>query len=156
MKEKKCFKCGKIKPLSDFYKHPQMADGHINKCKDCNKKDVQENYSKNIDHFKEYDKNRAMLPHRVKAREEYQKTDAGKESLYKSTKKYRKNNPEKYKAHLIINSLIKSGKIIKPTECSMCGKKSKLIHGHHEDYNEPLDVIWVCPSCHYKIHHKYK
>jgi hypothetical protein len=41
---KKCFKCGIEKELDEFYKHPKMADGHLNKCKDCNKKDVKDNY----------------------------------------------------------------------------------------------------------------
>jgi hypothetical protein len=35
MEMKKCIKCGKILPLADFYKHPKMSDGHLNKCKCC-------------------------------------------------------------------------------------------------------------------------
>lgn len=53
-----CFKCGVEKELEYFYKHPQMPDGHVNKCKECNKADVRKNYADNIDDKHAYDKYR--------------------------------------------------------------------------------------------------
>lgn len=41
VKESKvCFKCEKMQPLSQYYKHPQMGDGLLGKCKSCTKSDT--------------------------------------------------------------------------------------------------------------------
>ena len=55
MKSKRCFRCGKEKVLDQFYKHSQMKDGHLNKCKQCCKNDTAKNYRLNIEYYKRYD-----------------------------------------------------------------------------------------------------
>lgn len=147
---KTCFKCKEEKSIDCFYKHPNMPDGHVNKCKECNKKDVTKNRKKNSEYYREYDKGRAMLPHRVEARKAYIATDAGKESRKKSTTAYRDKNPNKYKAHTMIGNAIRDGKLFKEA-CCICNSKDN-IHGHHDDYSKPLNVRWLCSACHTKWH----
>lgn len=68
---KACFKCGAEKPLTDFYKHPQMADGHLNKCKDCNRQDAKAHRDSNLEKVRAYDRARGYRekdPKRIKAR----------------------------------------------------------------------------------------
>jgi hypothetical protein len=148
--KKTCFKCGRAKNLTDFYKHPQMGDGRLNKCKECTKKDVQQNYRANIDYYKQYEVGRANLPHRVQAREEYAQTEAGKISGNRAKRKWVKNNPEKRNAQTQLSNAVRDGRV-KKQPCCIC-KSTRRIHGHHEDYSKPFDVVWLCPKHHIQWH----
>ena len=152
LKEKACFKCNKNRPLSEFYKHAQMADGHLNKCKECSKKDVSSNYKANIDHYKDYEKFRAGYPHRVKAREDYAATPSGRSVGTKAKKAWTRRNPIKKMASTIIGNAVRDGKIIKPDSRESCKTKPNRLHGHHNDYAFPFVVRWLCPGCHNKWH----
>jgi len=44
-----------------------------------------------------------------------------------------------------------NGSIKKPEICSSCGEERRLL-GHHEDYEKPLEVVWLCHSCHKRLH----
>lgn len=58
----------------------------------------------------------------------------------------------KSKAYQIVKLAIDNGTIIKPLACQRCNKENIPIEAHHEDYNKPLDVMWVCSQCHTAIH----
>lgn len=69
---------------------------------------------------------------------------------------YRGRFPEKAEAHRLVYRALKKGDLIRPGHCSTCTTPRGRIEGHHADYSKPLDVIWVCRSCHVKIHHGEK
>ena len=150
---KVCRNCKIEKDLFDFYKNPAMLDGHLNKCISCVKERVKKHREINLDKVREYDKKRAMLPHRVQARKEYIKTEQGKKAKYKSVEKYRKKFPMKYAAHVIIRNYVKNKRIIPALNCEECNSTQK-IHGHHDDYTKPLEVRWLCEKCHKNWHTK--
>lgn len=138
MKEKVCFKCNILKPLSDFYKHKQMGGGHLNKCKDCAKNDVLKHRDENLEKIREYDRNRPNKAERISKMTEYNKG-------------YREENPNKYKAHLLVNNSIRSGKLTRADNCESCSSDSRVV-AHHNDYLKPLEVTWLCEVCHKAWH----
>lgn len=151
MSEKRCFKCGQKKSLADFYRHKMMADGHLNKCKECSKKDTRANRRENRVYYQEYDRKRANLPHRVEARKQYQCTENYRVSAAKGRKRYLERHPEIRKAHIIVGNFLRDGKLTKAESCEGCGSSERL-HAHHSDYSRPLDVVWLCHVCHVEWH----
>jgi hypothetical protein len=60
-------------------------------------------------------------------------------------------NPQRLKAKTAVKDALKSGKIVKPAQCSLCGSRRK-IEAHHPDYTKPLYVKWWCKKCHTDHH----
>ena len=127
---KKCFKCGEVKPLSEFYKHKMMADGHLNKCKNCSRNDAKAHRLENIDEIRAYDRKRGSRQPR-----EYLAA-------------YRAKYPNKYKAHNLVNNNVRAGNLV-PMPCEICGSSAVA---HHDDYAKPLNVRWLCQAHHKQWH----
>ena len=134
--EKTCFKCNVTKPLTEFYTHSQMADGHLNKCKSCNKVDTRRNRFAHRDYYNEYDRERAL-------------TEKRKENAKKQQVKWREAFPERKRAACTVRRAVLKG-IINKTHCFICGDEN--VQAHHPDYSRPLDVIWLCVH-HHKMAH---
>ena len=142
---KRCFKCKTTQDIDQFYEHPQMSDGHLGKCKKCCRSDSLANRAKNIDKIREYDRLRGN-----RQSQDYYKSEKYRKSHNIASEKYRINNPQKRNAHMVVDSAIRSG-ALKRMPCGVCG--DVLSEAHHEDYNKPLDVQWLCQK-HHKIRHK--
>lgn len=56
-------------------------------------------------------------------------------------------------ARRLIRSLIVTGEIQKPERCEDCGAVATL-QGHHEDYDKPREVLWLCTRCHGRHHRR--
>ena len=150
--EKRCFKCGEVKILSAFYKHPQMLDGHVNKCKECNKKDVIENRERRDSYYKAYDRVRSSLPHRKEAKREYsvEYRKQGRNLIH--SKNYKEKYPKRDSARTAVNNAVRDGRLTK-LPCWTCGCTE--VEAHHPDYDSPLDVIWLCTEHHKEVHREY-
>lgn len=132
-----CFKCDTLQPLDNFYKHSQMADGHLNKCKACTKRDAALNYQSNFARYQEYERKRFNTPER-------------KAKSRKYIRNHRLQNPEKNLARSRIAYAVRSGKL-QPKPCQVCGTTEK-VEAHHPDYSKPLDVQWLCFTHHREAH----
>ena len=138
MDEKKCRRCSGVKKLSEYYKHSEMFDGHLNICKACTKKRVSAHREINIVKIRKYDRDRGKLPKRKKL----------------ALESGRRGNKKKgyMSSHNALVRAVRKGLIMKPEICSWCGHSDSLIEGHHPDYSKKLFVVWLCTPCHRMLH----
>lgn len=128
MLSKCCKRCGAEKPLSDYYAHNRMADGHLNFCKECTKRRVTEHRDVNLERIRKYDRERGSRQTGRKVPEINRK----------------------------LSNAIRHGKVNRPPCCTAPGCFStEHIEGHHPDFSNPLNVVWLCRECHRTLHKEF-
>ena len=136
-----CKGCGRELDADQFYRHAEMANGHLSSCKDCVKARIRAYREANIESLRAYDRWRGDLPHRKTAVAARRKAPYA----WPNKREWREQNPEKYRAH------IAAQRIPRPEACQQCGASGKL-HRHHPDYSKPKLVEFLCSSCHGRRH----
>lgn len=63
---------------------------------------------------------------------------------------WRRANPLKYQAHLEVQRALGAG-VLRKQPCEVCGEGA--VDAHHDRYDEPLNVRWLCRCHHIKLHH---
>lgn len=64
---------------------------------------------------------------------------------------WRRANPAKYAAHLAVSQALTKGDLVKQP-CEVCGTTEGRIDGHHDRYDRPLEVRWLCRRHHVRLH----
>lgn len=94
---------------------------------------------------------RANRGKRLKNVKEYYSTDKGRRIARDAQSKTRSKYPERYRARAITTKAIRHGVLVR-LPCEVCAETPT--HAHHDDYNKPLEVRWLCVSHHEALHHK--
>ena len=132
---KRCSICGEVKQLSEFSKHNIMTDGYATRCRACRAQ-------YHVDNLEACTKNSR----------DYCASHMGE--ILKRHKVNKEKAPEKLRARAALRYAVDTGRIKRPEICEVCGKQHVKIHGHHTSYAEKdqLNVMWLCATCHAKIH----
>jgi hypothetical protein len=63
---------------------------------------------------------------------------------------------ERMAADKILKHLILSGKLVNPGKCEICGKQTKSLMNHLEDYSKIETSKWLCVYCHMTLHSRFR
>lgn len=128
---KTCTRCGKSKPPSEYGAEPRWGDGLQSRCRDCQREVVAER--------------RARLGN--DAVNAYQRS-------YYARNKTRMSHLYEYgparKAQTAVNNALAQGKLTRPDRCELC-KEECSPQAHHNDYDKPLEIQWLCTDCHWEL-----
>ena len=138
METKKCSRCGRTLPTTDFNWANKAKGKRQDMCREC---------------FSEYNRKRyASDPERFKrAVSEHKRRDP--QAVLRTRLATNARNPTKQNAHKCVEAALKAGAIENPGVCYGCGCTSdeQRIEAHHHDYRRPLDVVWLCTPCHRRM-----
>lgn len=154
MESKVCTKCLVEKPLSEYHRDKGMKSGLRNVCKECACQRAREHLA-NARSTREGRTKLKLIAQasRAKHREEIRSSARARNSRrYRAGYRYQ-DDPHKRRARGVLRTAVHEGRIVKPDQCSECGWVGR-VHGHHEDYSKPLEVVWLCAICHGLRHRK--
>lgn len=120
---KRCRSCLEEKETQHFVRNRARRDGLSNQCLVCSRA---------------HDAIRDQQPKRLERQRE-------------KAKKIERN-PEQGMAVAALRRGVATGHVLKWPVCAVPECSAEKVEAHHFDYSRPLDVVWLCRSCHMQAH----
>lgn len=151
METKVCVRCGTERPVADF---PLRTVGGTRRgtCAPCRNDDRTKCNERHPERLAAERKRRDP----VKRAAQWKRWAARTPSYVPFAKWNREHKAIKAeigRAHWAVRKAIRNGELTRPSQCEACGKTAR-IEAAHEDYSRPLDVRWLCHSCHVRWDNK--
>lgn len=128
--KRRCFRCKRVKAINEFMLNAARPGGRGYSCKACRPK------QERTPTRREYE--RAHARRREKTPKFYADQAA-------AVARYKASNAKKARVREQVRGAIERGDLDRGP-CEVCGAHE--VEGHHDDYDAPLEVRWLC-----KLHH---
>lgn len=167
-----CSRCKQSLALSEYGRNASRPDGLHHQCRECRNIANRESHAAHRDERlakkrADYAANRARVlaersAYRVRNLEKVRARNRAYEAAHPETGRayraaYRASYPEvvrlMHRVGASVRRAVANGRLVKPAECSECSTAGVEIQAAHSDYSKPLDVRWLCRSCHTRWDH---
>lgn len=135
---KRCSRCNRELELSEFGRNRAQPDGLQVWCNTCRREHRRENRDRLCEQRRQYRHEHSMQEREYDRRREMT-----------AARKY-----QKYRMARLLRA-VWCDDIVRPDTCSQCGVACKP-HGHHPPGAQWYQVIWLCQSCHQRVHGAYQ
>ena len=153
-----CRTCLLVKSVAEFPSKGNVAKASTKSCRQCYKS--QRLYFA----WQSYDRNSKTPEYRARRRVYLRANRKSPQALARESRhsaRYAERYPEKKLTARIVRNALERGEIIRPSTCPICGEAARLgrdgrslIHAHHDNYNKPLGIRWMCVMCHSLEHRR--
>lgn len=142
-----CIKCGEIDKCNFYSSSLKYGDYRCKKCVNLANQRWRENH---IEYFREYVRkymhNHPELNNRCFDKWYSQHADIH----YKRRLAYARANPQRHNAQSLAFAHYPDTQTCEVEECFELGER------HHDDYNKPLEIRWLCRKHHKELHRKFQ
>lgn len=139
---KTCTKCGETQSIDAFLPRHGRPNQTTSQCRTCESERTRLWHQANAQHVADRYRRRLI---------------ENPDAKHAATKRWKSNNKHRNAISSLaskkVSKAIKAGILLRPTTCEQCGGTGKQITAAHHDYSKPLDVRWLCRSCHSRWDH---
>ncbi len=140
--QRRCYDCGHTKVLDLFVANARKPGGRGYLCKECRNTHRREQYTPQVGVLRTEEELAARRENARRGRA------ADPSANTAATGEWRKRNPKKRRVQRMVQKAVADGALARQL-CEVCGNHAEA---HHDDYDKPLDVRWLCTRHHNAWH----